>query len=300
MSPGDRDPHPHARHAGRVPDRPDRPDDRPERLDDRVGRQRLRAHPVPARLEHLPCGAVRVPPRVLAPPTRAATPGRRTPTTWPCRTRSATSRTACKLDANFNCAKPGAQDKGSAGRGRRQQLLRPGHGLDARQDQRLLQRRTRTSTGSRTSRTGREPTPTRARTRSCTRRRSCSRARSRTGRRNYSTIAFEADLPRIEADGLAGQPAVLRPDDRRELRQPAARRAVLSVLLDDRHAQRHLHLAGGRQLHPRHDQRLRRQLDDRVRPAAATVVSRRRAHRRPTRINNFNSGDMPNPCPVTP
>ena len=70
--------------------------------------------------------------------------------------------------------------------------------------------------------------------------------------------------------GLAGQPAVLRQDDRRELRQPAERRAVLSVLLDD-DRQRHLHLAGGRRLHPRDDERLRRQLDHRVRPAAATV-----------------------------
>ena len=34
---------------------------------------------------------------------------------------------------------------------------------------------------------------------------------------------------------LAGQPAVLRPDDRRELREPAARRPVLPVLLHDGH-----------------------------------------------------------------
>ena len=45
--PGRPDPDPHARHAGRIPDRPGRPDHRQARLDDGVGRQRLRPHPVP-------------------------------------------------------------------------------------------------------------------------------------------------------------------------------------------------------------------------------------------------------------
>ena len=62
-------------------------------------------------------------------------------------------------------------------RGRRQQLLRPRHRLDAGEDQRLLQRATRTSTGSPTATTGRARTRTRSWTGCCTRRRCCSPAR---------------------------------------------------------------------------------------------------------------------------
>ena len=141
MNPGDRVRiHMHDTPDG-LPDRPDRPDDRRERLDDRLGRQRLRPHPLPAGLGDLPDGAVRLPPGVLDRATRAATRGRRTPTTSRCPTRSGTSRTAASSTPNFNCAKPGDQDKGAPRRGRRQQLLRPGRRLDAREDQRVLQRR---------------------------------------------------------------------------------------------------------------------------------------------------------------
>ena len=77
-----------------------------------------------------------------------------------------------------------------------------------------------------------------------------------------------------------GQPTVLRSHDRGELRQPAQRRAVLSVL-HDRGAPGNLRLATGRQLHPGHHQPLRRELHDRVRSAVADRVSGGRLHHRP-------------------
>ena len=71
------------------------------------------------------------------------------------------------------------------------------------------------------------------------------------GTTNYSNVAFETDLPAHRGGGRPGQPAVLRPDHRRQLRQPAERRAVLPVL-HDRHTTAR---APGRraELHPRHD-----------------------------------------------
>ena len=118
------------------------------------------------------------------------------------------------------------------------------------------------------------------------------------GTKNYSTIAFEADLPRIEASDSQDNPPFCDTTTGDELRQPAERRAVLSVLLDDER-QRHLHLAGGWQLHSRDHEQFRGELDHRVRPAAWRPSSRRRAGPTTvTRYDNFNSGDMPNPCPV--
>ena len=49
---------------------------------------------------------------------------------------------------------------------------------------------------------------------------------------------------------------------------------------------------------PGHDQPLRRQLDDRVRPAAADGLPGARLHDHDARFDNFNSGDQANPCPV--
>ena len=69
--------------------------------------------------------------------------------------------------------------------------------------------------------------------------------------RNYSTVAFETDLPGNRSPGRAGQPAILRPEYRRQLRQSAERRGVLPVLLHHIPA-RGMHLAGGRQVHTRH------------------------------------------------
>ena len=97
------------------------------------------------------------------------------------------------------------------------------------------------------------------------------------GTTNYSTMAFETNLPGNEV--AAGQPAMLRPEHRRELRQPADRRAVLSLLLDA-DCQRHLHLAGGWPVHPRHDQQFRWQLDIRIWPAAEDRVPAPGLHHR--------------------
>ena len=78
---------------------------------------------------------------------------------------------------------------------------------------------------------------------------------------------------------LAGQPAVLRPDDRRELREPAAWRAVLPVLLDHGEV-RVVHLAGRRQVPARDHERLRRQFHDEYGPLLKTVFPDDRIHDR--------------------
>ena len=64
----------------------------------------------------------------------------------------------------------------------------------------------RTSTASRTCPTGRARIRTRSPTERSTRRRSCSRAHSHGFGRNYSKIAFETDLPAIEAEGAQDNP----------------------------------------------------------------------------------------------
>ena len=76
-----------------------------------------------------------------------------------------------------------------------------------------------TSTAPRTSPSGREPTRIVDRTRSTTGRRSRSRARSSTAA-NYSRVAFEADLPRIEAADFGGNCDRFSPA--RQLREPTA------------------------------------------------------------------------------
>ena len=63
---------------------------------------------------------------------------------------------------------------------------------------------TTTSTAPRTSRSGRDGSEPRAGRQSTTRPRSRSRARSSTATQNYSRVAFEADLPRIEAADFGG------------------------------------------------------------------------------------------------
>ena len=117
------------------------------------------------------------------------------------------------------------------------------------------------------------------------------------GRTNYSTIAFETDLPAHRGRRRAGQPAVLRPDDRRELRQPAQRRAVLPVLhhrgprtgtctwqQGGKFIPGTINHFGGSsttEFGP---------LLQTVYPAAGFTTVRC--------FNNFNSGDRRNPCPV--
>ena len=117
------------------------------------------------------------------------------------------------------------------------------------------------------------------------------------GRTNYSTIAFETDLPRIEAaDAQDNPPFCDRTTGANCVNPPNGAQFYPFYTTGD--PPRHLRLAGGRQLHPRHHQPLRRQLDHRVRVVAADRLSGRRASRRHASINNFNSGDRRNPCPV--
>ena len=110
-------------------------------------------------------------------------------------------------------------------------LLQRGR-LDCSSRSEAASRPTMTSTGSRTRTTGRGPIRTAARTRSTTRARSCSRARCSTATQNYSRVAFEADLPRIEAPDSGG---ICDRFTGSELRQPAA---GLELLPDLHH--RHL------------------------------------------------------------
>ena len=139
--------------------------------------------------------------------------------------------------------------------------------------------------------------PERALDRRCIRRRCCSPARLTNGRTNYSTIAFETDLPRIEAsDSQDNPPFCDRTTGANCVNPPNG--AQFYPFFSTRNAQRHLHLAGGRPVHPGH------------RPTTSAAARRpssarccRPSTRRPgfttvTLFNNFNSGDMTNPCPV--
>ena len=85
------------------------------------------------------------------------------------------------------------------------------------------------------------------------------------GSENYSRVAFEADMPRIEAADFGG---ICNRNDGRELHQPAAGRAVLSDL-HDRKAWPRLLLAVRRHVSAGHAEHVRRQLDRRVRGAPA-------------------------------
>ena len=104
--PGRSDPDPHARHARRVPDRPDRPHHRPARLDDGLGGQRVRPHPVHPELHHLPGSALRVPPRYSTANPRG--------NTWSAHTYNVAMsdeighfENCLAIDANGNCTSPG-------------------------------------------------------------------------------------------------------------------------------------------------------------------------------------------------
>ena len=91
----------------------------------------------------------------------------------------------------------------SDGRRRRHHLLQPGR-LAPRPGRGVHSQRTSTSTGRATCPTGRGRTRTRGRTGSTTPIRGRSRARCSTGHENYERIAFEADMPRIEAADFGG------------------------------------------------------------------------------------------------
>ena len=82
--------------------------------------------------------------------------------------------------------------------------------LDVRPDRRAASPPTTTSTAPRTSGSGPARIRTAVRTPSTTRPRSRSRARSSTATQNYSRVAFETDLPRIEAPDSAASATASR------------------------------------------------------------------------------------------
>ena len=266
---------------------------RPARLDDRLDRQRVRPHPVHAELQHLPGGAVRVPPGVLDRRTRAGTPGRRTPQ----RGHVGRDRPLREL--------PGASTRTSTAPRRARQdpsldadddrLLRAGNRLDAGADQRVLRRRRGLRRAVLSQRlAGHEP-ERRSWTGCCTRRRCCSPARPT--QRTELLDRRLRDRPAADRGvGLAVQPAVLRPDDRRELREPADRGAVLPVLLHDGHGTARAPGRRAANFIPA----------PRTTSAAVPPPSSGRCCRPSTRrpgftteslYNNFNSGDMAQPLP---
>ena len=133
-----------------------------------------------------------------APRTRAATRGLRTRITLRSLTKSAISRTASKIDANFNCAVPGNPGRRRLGPGRRQQLLRPEVRLTAWSRSMGASPSTGTSTAIVPQRLAGHRSRTSPRTGPSTRARVVHQSAVQRGTTDYSTIAFETDLPRIE------------------------------------------------------------------------------------------------------
>ena len=163
-----------------------------------------------------------------------------------------------------------------SGPGRRQQLLRPRVGLHPGEDQWMPQRRRRLGRAvlpqrlagdvpERVPRQAAPPDPGDV----------LEPARERPHELRADRLRDRP--PPDRGPGLPGQAAVLRPEHRRELRQPAGRGAVLPDL-HDHAAVRDLPLAGGRPVPAEDDEHLRRDVDGRVRPAAQDGVPDDRVH----------------------
>ena len=206
MSPGDRVRiHMHDTPAGLRIDL-DRPDHRPERLDDGVGRPTASGTSCTRRTR-------RRARRRRTRSTRSTRPAIPRGNTWSAHTYNVAMSDEIGHFENCLQLDDGLQLRGArqpgpgARRGRRQQLLRPRRGLDAGADQRLLQRRR----GLR-----RAVVPQRLaghRSRTSVRRPDAApvagavhQPARRTGTTNFSTIAFETDLPRIEAADAQDNP----------------------------------------------------------------------------------------------
>ena len=130
------------------------------------------------------------------------------------------------------------------------------------------------------ARLARHLTRTRSSTGSCTRRRSCSPARPPSGRRNYSTIAFETDLPGLESAGAQDNPPFCDLNTGANCVDPPTGRSSIRSSRR-RSSDRDCTVAGGRKLHPRHDQPLRRKRDRRVRRRCSECVPGARFHHQP-------------------
>ena len=196
--------------AGRADGDRQRRDERTDRLHDGQRRQRLRAGELPADGGDLPASRRTRSARCTRP--RASTPasrGPRTATTSRSRTRSATSSTATSVPARAATAPRNTEasldDDDTAA------SARPSR---CRSRSEVASPPTATSTGPRTSMNW--PGTGEARTKNPTSIRFTSPLFNMTT--NYSRVAFEADLPRIEAAGLRRD---LRPVHRGELQQPA-------------------------------------------------------------------------------
>ena len=193
-------------------------------------------------------------------------------TTSRSRTRSGTSSTATLPTRDGNCTSRRSERPGRTGR-RRRRLLQRGR-LAARPDRGLPRHATTTSTGRRTGRTG------------------LARDRTRPGQEvpldsghvhepalqrqpELQPVAFETDLPRIEAADFGGR---LQPGHRRAAAS-IRRRARASIRSTRPGARpvttlaRALCLAARRAGHQGNDEHVRRQLERRVRPPALQLLS---------------------------
>ena len=244
---------------------------RPERLDDRVGGQRIRPHPLPAGRVDMHGEAVRVPPRVLDGYSARQHVVRAHLQRRGCPTRSVISRTA-------------AESTRRATARRREQALtrrsiRTTHFCLPAADSSLVPIDgcvfdDEDFDGQSYRWIGRGRTPTRSSTDSCIRRRWRSPApTTNNGRTDYSTIAFEADLPRIEADDSQFNPPFCdRTTGANCVNPPAG--AQFYPLYTTGIAARWLRLAAGRHTHPRDHKHVRRELHDGVRTVAFDGVPR--------------------------
>ena len=208
--------------------------------------QRVRPHPVHPQLQHLPGSALRVPPRVLDREPAGKHLVGRTPTTWPCPMRSATSRTAWRSTRTATAPR-------RAPRTRAWTRTTPAASLATdstvvKIDGCIAADEDFDGQSYRNDWPGTNPNPFLDRALHPT----PVLFTSPTDPRKELFDHRVRDRPAAHRSrGLAGQPAVLRPDYRCQLRQPAGRRAVLSVLLH--HVPpRSMHLAAGRPVHPGH------------------------------------------------
>jgi hypothetical protein len=104
------------------------------------------------------------------------------------------------------------------------------------------------------------------------------------GTTNYSTIAFETDLPRIEVAGSQDNPAFCNRTTGANCVNPpngAQFYPFYSTRVDHGTCTWNVLMAGGRQLHPGYDKQLRGKLDHRIRTAAAHRVPSGRIHHDP-------------------
>ena len=279
---------PHARHGRRVPGRPDRP------------ARRVRAGSMTAsiangfghilyepELRHMPCGAVRVPPRVQHGQPARQHVVRAHLQRGLSRTRSGTSRTASSWTRDFNCAVPAGYE-GQAARPdddndfcvpAEDSMLVQINGCfsdDGDFDGPVLSARLAGDDPNRAA--GRRAPPIAGPVHQPARER-----RRRTTRRSRS----RPTCPRIEAADSQDNPPFCNRTTGADCVNPP-RGAAFYPFYSTRMDERHLHLAGGRRFHPRHHQRLRRQLDhasmgrccsrsirpSASRPSAATTTSR--------------------------